>query len=224
MGTLTLAAAEFGLSDDLALMIWLEPPKGEVAFHDRFNERSRDNIDSQILTSSPARRRGIHKGPGKPGCRLTDTPRKQWAACLRPGRAWFSPTGIIIRGDRRFGRVFQVLLTFAQIRESQPSHARSLHALHQRVPPEGTIQYQYQPASVGPYHQQGTRFLSQPERRGFHHGKRMKTPNFNRSANRGEAHSRRECWKNWWATLESNQAWVSPAELQSAAAPCSPSP
>jgi hypothetical protein len=28
----------------------------------------------------------------------------------------------------------------------------------------------------------------------------------------------------WWATLESNQAWVSPAELQSAAAPCSPSP
>ena len=29
---------------------------------------------------------------------------------------------------------------------------------------------------------------------------------------------------NWWATLESNQAWVPPAELQSAAAPCSPSP
>jgi len=28
----------------------------------------------------------------------------------------------------------------------------------------------------------------------------------------------------WWATLESNQAWVSPAELQSAAAPCSSSP
>ena len=28
----------------------------------------------------------------------------------------------------------------------------------------------------------------------------------------------------WWATLESNQAWVSPAELQSAAAPCSTSP
>ena len=28
----------------------------------------------------------------------------------------------------------------------------------------------------------------------------------------------------WWATLESNQAWVSPAELQSAAAPCSISP
>ncbi len=30
--------------------------------------------------------------------------------------------------------------------------------------------------------------------------------------------------KGWWATLESNQAWVSPAELQSAAAPCSTSP
>ncbi len=28
----------------------------------------------------------------------------------------------------------------------------------------------------------------------------------------------------WWVTLESNQAWVSPAELQSAAAPCSSSP
>ena len=28
----------------------------------------------------------------------------------------------------------------------------------------------------------------------------------------------------WWATLESNQAWVSPADLQSAAAPCSSSP
>ena len=28
----------------------------------------------------------------------------------------------------------------------------------------------------------------------------------------------------WWATLESNQAWLSPAELQSAAAPCSTSP
>ena len=28
----------------------------------------------------------------------------------------------------------------------------------------------------------------------------------------------------WWATLESNQAWVSPADLQSAAAPCSASP
>jgi hypothetical protein len=30
--------------------------------------------------------------------------------------------------------------------------------------------------------------------------------------------------KRWWVTLESNQAWVSPAELQSAAAPCSSSP
>jgi len=30
--------------------------------------------------------------------------------------------------------------------------------------------------------------------------------------------------RKWWATLESNQAWVTPAELQSAAAPCSPSP
>ena len=30
--------------------------------------------------------------------------------------------------------------------------------------------------------------------------------------------------EEWWATLESNQAWVSPAELQSAAAPCSTSP
>ncbi len=30
--------------------------------------------------------------------------------------------------------------------------------------------------------------------------------------------------EKWWATLESNQAWVSPAELQSAAAPCSTSP
>ena len=28
----------------------------------------------------------------------------------------------------------------------------------------------------------------------------------------------------WWATLESNQARVAPAELQSAAAPCSASP
>ena len=27
-----------------------------------------------------------------------------------------------------------------------------------------------------------------------------------------------------WVTLESNQAWVAPAELQSAAAPCSTSP
>lgn len=35
--------------------------------------------------------------------------------------------------------------------------------------------------------------------------------------------SRKNFWK-WWATLESNQAWVSPAELQSAAAPCSTSP
>ncbi len=33
-----------------------------------------------------------------------------------------------------------------------------------------------------------------------------------------------DMWGGWWATLESNQAWVSPAELQSAAAPCSSSP
>jgi Glycosyl transferase family 2 len=30
--------------------------------------------------------------------------------------------------------------------------------------------------------------------------------------------------RSWWGTLESNQAWVAPAELQSAAAPCSTSP
>ena len=32
------------------------------------------------------------------------------------------------------------------------------------------------------------------------------------------------CMINWWATLESNQARVASAELQSAAAPCSTSP
>ena len=36
--------------------------------------------------------------------------------------------------------------------------------------------------------------------------------------------SRKFAGNGWWATLESNQAWVSPAELQSAAAPCSTSP
>jgi len=42
---------------------------------------------------------------------------------------------------------------------------------------------------------------------------------------RSEIHNKKMiCEVEWWATLESNQAWVSPAELQSAAAPCSTSP
>ncbi len=64
MGSLTLAAAEFGLSDDLALMIWLDPPKGEVAFHDRINEAvTADNIDSQFLTFSPLEGVGFTRDP-----------------------------------------------------------------------------------------------------------------------------------------------------------------
>jgi 23S rRNA (guanosine2251-2'-O)-methyltransferase len=53
-----------------------------------------------------------------------------------------------------------------------------------------------------------------------------KTPN---RANKGAKRPVKHCFYyrdlgEWWATLESNQAWVSPAELQSAAAPCSSSP
>ncbi|PTN01732.1 hypothetical protein C8N32_11013 [Rhodovulum imhoffii] len=48
---------------------------------------------------------------------------------------------------------------------------------------------------------------------------RSKRGNFTKKVNEINMHL-----ESWWATLESNQAWVSPAELQSAAAPCSTSP